>query len=162
MRNDRRALLLAINVDREYGRQNIIAIYQSQEQHFHYALREPSCACKRFRHPLNLHRNSQTYESDAFGGSKPALLHAGCRSALTEMTSRTTITKRKRLLVSATLVIGSALLCFSSHSLAWFGQSSLTPVINPQACSYDATTGRLTIKGENFLRGAMVTLKAPA
>ena len=30
MRNDRRALLLAINVDREYGRQNIIAICQSQ------------------------------------------------------------------------------------------------------------------------------------
>ncbi len=59
-------------------------------------------------------------------------------------------------------MIGSALLCFSSHSLAWFGQSSLTPVINPQACSYDATTGRLTIKGENFLRGAIVTLKAPA
>ena len=54
MRNDRRALLLAINLDREYGRQNIIAIYQSQEQHFQDSLREPSCACKRFRHRLNL------------------------------------------------------------------------------------------------------------
>lgn len=71
--------------------------------------------------------------------------------------------KRKQLLTSASLFVAAALLCFSGNSLAWLGQSvGPAPVINPLACSYNATTGRLTIKGENFQRGATVSLKTPA
>src|SRR5262249_3264344 len=105
--------------------------------------------------------HSQTGKSDALAGTKQAL-PIERRKPLTEMINRTTIIRTKRVLIGATLMIGSALLCFSGHSLAWFGQSSLVPVINPQACSYDVTTGRLTIKGENFQRGATVILKAAA
>lgn len=53
-------------------------------------------------------------------------------------------------------------MCLSGHSLAWFRQSGPAPVINPQACFYDASISRLVIKGENFQRGATVNLKAPA
>src|SRR5437870_3236588 len=61
--------------------------------------------------------------------------------------------------LAAVILSATTLLILSGHSL---GQSSLNPIINPQACSYDPTTRRLTIKGENFQRGATVTLKAPA
>ena len=78
------------------------------------------------------------------------------------MTKRV-IPKTRRLLANASLFIAAALLCFSGNTLAWLGQSSgPAPVINPQACSYDAGTGRLTIKGENYQHGATVSLKAPA
>ncbi|HXI92319.1 MAG TPA: hypothetical protein VNO24_20095, partial [Blastocatellia bacterium] len=71
--------------------------------------------------------------------------------------------RRRHLLTGASLLVAAALLCFSSQSLAWLGQSlGPTPIINPQACSYDAAGGRLIIKGENFQRGAAVSLKAPA
>lgn len=79
------------------------------------------------------------------------------------MARRRLIPIRKASLRSAIVLAASALLCSSGHSLAWLGQSpGPAPVINPQACSYDVTSGRLTIKGENFQRGATVTLKAPA
>jgi uncharacterized protein GlcG (DUF336 family) len=55
-----------------------------------------------------------------------------------------------------------AFLCLGGHSLARLGQSGPAPVINPPACSYDAASARLTIKGENFQPEATVTLKAPA
>jgi len=61
------------------------------------------------------------------------------------------------------MLVAAALLCFSGQSLAWLGQTlGPAPVINAQACSYDAAGGRLIIKGENFQRGATVSLKAPA
>lgn len=66
-------------------------------------------------------------------------------------------------MTGASLFVAAALLSFSGNSLAWLGQSlGPAPVINPQACSYDAAGGRLIIKGENFQRGATVSLKAPA
>ncbi len=70
--------------------------------------------------------------------------------------------KGRRLLTGGLLLTISVLLCFSGHSLAWLGQFGPAPVIDPQACSYDAANSRLIIKGDNFQRGAVVTLKAPA
>jgi len=71
--------------------------------------------------------------------------------------------RRKRLLTGASLLFAAALLCLSGQSLAWLGQSlGPAPIINQQACSYDAAGGRLIIKGENFQRGATVSLKSPA
>jgi hypothetical protein len=79
------------------------------------------------------------------------------------MTKRSLIPIRKGWTPSAIVLAASALLCSSGHSLAWLGQSpGPAPVVNPQACTYDLTSGRLTLKGENFQRGATVTLKAPA
>ncbi len=78
------------------------------------------------------------------------------------MTRKTVIAPASRLLTSASLATAIAFLCLGGHSLAWFGRSGPAPVIDPQACSYDAASARLTIKGESFQRGATVTLKAPA
>src|SRR5947207_8251334 len=79
------------------------------------------------------------------------------------MIRRGVIRRRTRLLTGASLLVATALLCFSGQSLAWLGQSlGPAPMINAQACSYDAAGGRLIIKGENFQRGATVSLKAPA
>jgi uncharacterized protein GlcG (DUF336 family) len=66
---------------------------------------------------------------------------------------------RKSKSIVGTILAAAALL-FSTGSV---GQSQAgAPVINPQACSYDATTRRLIIKGENFQRGATVSLRSPA
>jgi len=71
------------------------------------------------------------------------------------------IAAKSGFLRGAGIALAIALLCFTGHSLAWLGQSGPVPVINPEACSYDATLERLIIRGENFQRGASVTLKAP-
>lgn len=78
------------------------------------------------------------------------------------MARKTVIAPGSRLLTGASLAVAIAFLCLGGHSLAWFGRSGPAPVINPQACSYNAASARLTIKGENFQHGATVTLKAPA
>jgi uncharacterized protein GlcG (DUF336 family) len=80
----------------------------------------------------------------------------------TEMFRKRVIAPKSRLVTGASLATAIAFLCLGGHSLAWLGQSGPAPVINPQACSYDATSARLIIKGENFQPGATVTLKAPA
>lgn len=77
------------------------------------------------------------------------------------MTSLTRISGQSSLLRGAVLVTVAALLCFGDRSLAWLGELS-TPSINPEACSYDAASGRLIIKGKNFEPGASVALKTPA
>lgn len=71
------------------------------------------------------------------------------------------IARNRRLLTGLSLGAALAFLCLASHSLAWLGQSGAAPVINAQGCSYDASLSRLIIKGENFQRGATVSLKAP-
>ena len=77
--------------------------------------------------------------------------------------AKSVIPRQRHLLTGASLFAAAALLFFSGSTLAWLGQSlGPAPIINSQACSYDANTGRLTIKGENFQRGATVSLKAPA
>ena len=54
----------------------------------------------------------------------------------------------------------AVLLCFSDRSLAWLGQVS-TPTINADDCSFDASIGRLIIRGKSFQQGASVALKSP-
>ncbi len=54
------------------------------------------------------------------------------------------------------------MLCMSGHSLAWWTQAGPVPIINAQSAVYDPGTGRLTIKGKNFQRGATVVLKSAA
>jgi uncharacterized protein GlcG (DUF336 family) len=89
-------------------------------------------------------------------------------SSLRDLPNRLTVMFRKRVIAPKSgflrgtgIALAIAFLCLGGHSLAWLGQSGPAPVIDPQACSYDATLGRLIIKGENFQRGAVVTLKAP-
>lgn len=78
------------------------------------------------------------------------------------MFRKTLIAPHSRLLTAVTLATTIAFMCLSGQSLAWFRQAGPAPVINPQACFYDASISRLVIKGENFQRGATVNLKAPA
>lgn len=75
------------------------------------------------------------------------------------MTTRTGITA-KSIMRTAALVSIAVLLCFSDRSLAWLGQVS-APTINADACSYDASIGRLVIRGKSFQQGASVALKSP-
>ena len=72
------------------------------------------------------------------------------------MTTRTSIS----VLRTVALVSIAVLLCLSDRSLAWLGQVS-APTINSEACSYDASIGRLVIRGKSFQQGASVALKSP-
>ena len=72
------------------------------------------------------------------------------------MTTRTSIS----VLRTVALVSIAVLLCLSDRSLAWLGQVS-APTINAEACSYDASIGRLVIRGKSFQQGASVALKSP-
>ena len=62
------------------------------------------------------------------------------------------------LALAIALAAGATLLT-EQHSLARF-QSSLAPVINVEACSFDSTSGKLTLKGQNFQKGAGVELRS--
>lgn len=77
-----------------------------------------------------------------------------------EMFSKSANAAKHGFLKGAGLAMAIAFLCLGGHSLAWLGRSGPEPVINSQACSYDAALARLIIKGQNFQRGAFVTLKA--
>ncbi|HXU39777.1 MAG TPA: heme-binding protein [Blastocatellia bacterium] len=72
------------------------------------------------------------------------------------------IAQNRGLLTGLSIAAAIAFLCLGSDSLAWLGQSGPAPAINAQACSYDTTLSRLIIKGDNFQRGAMVSLKGPS
>lgn len=75
------------------------------------------------------------------------------------MTTRTGITG-KSIVRTVALMSIAVLLCFSDRSLAWLGQVS-TPTINADDCSFDASIGRLIIRGKSFQQGASVALKSP-
>jgi len=75
------------------------------------------------------------------------------------MTTRTGITG-KSIMRTVALMSIAVLLCFSDRSLAWLGQVS-TPTINADDCSFDASIGRLIIRGKSFQQGASVALKSP-
>jgi uncharacterized protein GlcG (DUF336 family) len=47
----------------------------------------------------------------------------------------------------------------SQHAVLARYQSSLAPVINVDACSFDSSSGKLTLKGQNFQKGATVELR---
>jgi uncharacterized protein GlcG (DUF336 family) len=79
-----------------------------------------------------------------------------------EMFIKNLIEPKSRLLAAVIFATTITFLCLGGNSLAGLRQSGPAPVINPQACFYDASVSRLVIKGENFQRGATVSLKAPA
>ena len=56
-------------------------------------------------------------------------------------------------------LIAIMMVCFSGKSLAWLLQSGTVPVITSENAVYDPTNGSLTIKGEGFQKGAVITLK---
>jgi uncharacterized protein GlcG (DUF336 family) len=70
--------------------------------------------------------------------------------------------RNTRVLISLCLLLAVATLCFSSHTMAQLDLAAQAPVINAQSCVYDAATNRLIIKGQNFQRGATVSLSTPA
>jgi uncharacterized protein GlcG (DUF336 family) len=57
-----------------------------------------------------------------------------------------------------TLLFAVVLLGFTGQTLASLMQSAQSPTINVQACAFNTGSGRLTIKGANFQKGATVTL----
>ena len=63
--------------------------------------------------------------------------------------------KRKSLRLKI-ILIAVALLGFTGQSLASLLQSAQSPTINVQACSFDAGSGRLIVKGANFQKGAAI------
>jgi uncharacterized protein GlcG (DUF336 family) len=63
--------------------------------------------------------------------------------------------------IGACLVTIVASFILTGPSYAWLGQSA-TPLINADSCSYDSISGQLAIRGQNFQKGATVTLRATA
>src|SRR5436853_3146505 len=68
--------------------------------------------------------------------------------------------KRFKSLKLKSLLFAIVLLGFTGQTLAALMQSAQSPTINVQACVFNAASGRLTIKGANFQKGATVTLMA--
>ena len=68
--------------------------------------------------------------------------------------------KRFKSLKLKSLLFAIVLLGFTGQTLAALMQSAQSPTINVQACAFNAASGRLTIKGANFQKGATVTLMA--
>ena len=66
--------------------------------------------------------------------------------------------KRFKSLKLKSLLFAIVLLGFTGQTLAALMQSAQSPTINVQACVFNAASGRLTIKGANFQKGATVTL----
>lgn len=64
----------------------------------------------------------------------------------------------KKAVRSLIVFIAIATLCLGGNALAWLSQSQ-APVIEQAGASYDAEANSLTIKGNNFLAGAVVILK---
>lgn len=72
---------------------------------------------------------------------------------------RTTRHFRLFILTLAIALAAGASLLTERHAFARF-QSSLAPVINLEACSFDSSSGKLTLKGQNFQKGASVELRS--
>jgi uncharacterized protein GlcG (DUF336 family) len=62
-------------------------------------------------------------------------------------------------LTLAIALAAAATLLTEQHSLARF-QSSLAPVINVEACSFNSASGKLTLKGQNFQKRASVEIRS--
>ncbi|HJQ68095.1 MAG TPA: hypothetical protein VKA70_03950 [Blastocatellia bacterium] len=65
------------------------------------------------------------------------------------------------MLRSLAVLITIVMLCFGGNSLAWLSQGP-APVVDPSGVVFDAETGSLTIKGENFLSGATAIIRNEA
>ena len=75
-------------------------------------------------------------------------------------TQRTPRRSRFLTLIWAIALAAGAMLLTERHSLAGF-QSSLAPVINVEACTFDSASGKLTLRGQNFQNGASIELRSP-
>ena len=64
----------------------------------------------------------------------------------------------KKAVRSLVTFIAIAMLCLGGNALAWLSQSQ-PPVVEQAGASFDAEANSLTIKGNNFLSGAVVILK---
>jgi uncharacterized protein GlcG (DUF336 family) len=65
---------------------------------------------------------------------------------------------RRTVLTGAFVILAVAMMCMSQDAFAWLLQSDSIPIINPQTASFDARSGKLTIRGANFVSGATITL----
>jgi uncharacterized protein GlcG (DUF336 family) len=54
------------------------------------------------------------------------------------------------------------MVCLSGNSFAWLSQSGLVPQVNSESAVYDPTAGTLIIRGQNFQKGAIITLTSAA
>lgn len=72
---------------------------------------------------------------------------------------RTTRHFRLITLALAIALAAASMLLTAQNSLARF-QSSLAPVINVEACSFNSASGKLTLKGQNFQKGASVEIRS--
>ena len=76
------------------------------------------------------------------------------------MAAKQTALKFRLFIIALVVVLaaGAALLT-ERRALARL-QSSLAPVINVEACSFDSSSGKLTLKGRNFQKGATVEIRS--
>ncbi|MEK6325142.1 MAG: heme-binding protein [Acidobacteriota bacterium] len=56
------------------------------------------------------------------------------------------------------LMMAIVMVCLGGNSLAWLSQSGPVPQINSESATYDAEGNRLIIRGQNFQKGATVSL----
>jgi uncharacterized protein GlcG (DUF336 family) len=64
----------------------------------------------------------------------------------------------KKAVRGLTVFIAITMLCLGGNALAWLGQSH-PPTVEQAGASFDAEESSLTIKGNNFIAGAVVILK---
>lgn len=76
------------------------------------------------------------------------------------MASRHLISKHRlsRTITTVCALIAIVMACLGGHSLAWLSQSGPVPQINSESATYDRDISRLIIKGQNFQKGATVSL----
>jgi|RhiMetdeSRZDD1v2_1073273.scaffolds.fasta_scaffold70231_2 uncharacterized protein GlcG (DUF336 family) len=65
---------------------------------------------------------------------------------------------RKHRLRTITVLIAIVMVCLSGNSFAWLSQSGPAPQITSESVVYEPDGGRLVIRGQNFQKGATVTL----
>ncbi len=71
-------------------------------------------------------------------------------------------TLRRKLILTAGLVVAVAMMCFNQDTFAWLIASDSIPVIDSGQASFDARTRKLHIRGSNFQTGATITLAKTA
>jgi len=63
-----------------------------------------------------------------------------------------------RSLVALCILVAIVMVCLGGNSLAGLIQAGPVPQVNSESANYDAERNRLTIKGQNFQKGATVAL----
>ena len=63
-----------------------------------------------------------------------------------------------RTITAFCILVAIAMVCLSGHSFAWLLQSGPAPQITSDSAVYDPDGGRLVIRGQDFQKGAAITL----